>query len=129
VPGLTFVLDHLGNPEIGTRADEHWARAIRQLAACPNTVCKLSGILGEPPPAGSRRAGALGVAHLRPWYDTVLEAFGPARLMFGSDWPVCTLGAPYTRVVSAARMLTGGLSPPEREAVFGGTARRVYRLG
>ena len=62
-------------------------------------------------------------------YETILAEFGPDRLMFGSDWPVCTLTASYGDVVAAARTLTAGLSAIERAAVFGGTARRVYRLG
>jgi len=130
-PGLMFVLDHLGNPSVGARPDELWMTDIRRLAALPNTVCKLSGILGEPPPAGAGPAGRDrrdGVAHLVPYYETVLAAFGPDRLMFGSDWPVCTLSASYADVVAAAEALTAGLSPIERAAVLGGTARRVYRL-
>jgi L-fuconolactonase len=123
-PGLLFVLDHLGNPGVAARPDELWMTDIRRLAALPNTVCKLSGILGEPPPAGHR-----GVAHLEPYYETVLAEFGPDRLMFGSDWPVCTLTASYAEVVAAAQALTDGLSPMERAAVFGATARRVYQLG
>ncbi len=139
-PGLTFVLDHLGNPGIDQRPDERWVRAVRGLAALPNTVCKLSGILGEPPPAGRGQTipGAgnavpaappgADVAHLVPYYETVLAAFGPARLMFGSDWPVCTLTAPYGTVVAAARALTATLSQTDRAAIFSGTARRVYQL-
>ena len=123
-PGLVFVLDHLGNPRIGRRPDELWMTDVRALAALPNTVCKLSGILGEPPPRGGS-----GIAHLVPYYETVLDEFGPDRLMFGSDWPVCTLTASYPAVLAAARALTSGLSLVERAAVFGGTARRVYRLG
>jgi L-fucono-1,5-lactonase len=129
-PGLMFVLDHLGNPSVAARPDELWMIDIRRLAALPNTVCKLSGILGEPPAAASTgRANRDGVAHLVPYYEIVLSAFGPDRLMFGSDWPVCTLSASYGDVVAAAKALTAGLSPIERAAVLGGTARRVYRLG
>src|ERR1022692_1633092 len=138
-PGLTFVLDHLGNPDIGPQRGDRWADAVRQLAALPNTVCKLSGILGEPPPAGarppessppdSRGPGSVSVAHLIPYYETVLDAFGPDRLMFGTDWPVCTLSASYSTVVAAARALTAALSQAERAAVLSGTASRVYRLG
>ncbi len=127
-PGLLFVLDHLGNPVVGPRPDELWMSDIRELAALPNTVCKLSGVLGEPPPAGERRSGRDAVTHLLPYYETVLAAFGPDRLMFGSDWPVCTLTASYAQVVDAARTLTSGLSPLERSAIFSGTARRVYGL-
>jgi L-fuconolactonase len=122
LPQLTFVLDHLGNPDIGGQPEPAWASSVRRLAALPNTVCKLSGILGEP---GEARDG---VAHLRPYYELVLEAFGPQRLMYGSDWPVSTLGSSYAAVLSAARQLTAQLSPAEQAAIFCGTASRVYRL-
>lgn len=128
-PGLTFVLDHLGNPEIGPQVDKRWAHAVRALAALPNTVCKLSGILGEPPSGSQHPPGRTIVTHLVPYYETVLNGFGPDRIMFGSDWPVCTLSATYTEVADAARALTAALSPAERAAVFSGTARRVYQLG
>lgn len=65
---------------------------------------------------------------LRPYADVLLDAFGPYRLMFGSDWPVCTLAASYGRVLAAARLLTGALSPSERAAVFGSTAVDTYGL-
>ena len=124
-PGTLFVLDHLGNPPAGhPGGSELWMADLRRLADLPNTVAKLSGFLAEPPPAGLTGAG-----HLVPYYETALAAFGPGRLMFGSDWPVCTLASPYDRVVAAARMLTAGLSVLERDEVFAGTARRVYRLG
>lgn len=123
-PDVIFVLDHLGNPELAERPGERWVTSIRQLGSFPNTFCKLSGILSEPPPAG----GASSVAHLRPYYEIVLEAFGPDRLMFGSDWPPCTLSASYGDVVAAALALTAGLSAAERACVLAGTARRAYRL-
>ncbi|MFF3147035.1 amidohydrolase family protein [Streptomyces sp. NPDC057927] len=121
-PGLTFVLDHLGKPPIATGALRPWATAVRALAALPNTVCKLSGMVTEADHAKWTVDG------LRPYADTVLDAFGPGRLMFGSDWPVCTLAAPYGQVVDVAEELTGGLGAEERAEVFGGTATRVYRL-
>jgi L-fucono-1,5-lactonase len=65
---------------------------------------------------------------LRPYYETVLAGFGPDRVLFGSDWPVCTLAAPYGQVCALYRELTAQLSAAEQEAVFGRTARRVYRL-
>ncbi len=125
LPQLTFVLDHVGNPgpAASPRASEPWASAFARLAALPNVVVKLSGILSEPPPPG---AGP--VSHLRPYYEAALAAFGPDRLMFGSDWPVCTLGVSYGQVCAAARALTAGLSPAERDAIFSGTARRIYAL-
>ncbi|MET8830667.1 amidohydrolase family protein [Streptomyces sp. NPDC004610] len=121
-PGLTFVLDHLGKPPVAAGELEPWATGIRALAALPHTVCKVSGLVTEADLASWT------VADLRPYTDTVLEAFGPDRLMFGSDWPVCTLAASYGRVVSAARELTAALSPGERDALFTGTATRVYGL-
>ncbi|SOE32405.1 amidohydrolase family protein [Streptomyces sp. OK228] len=121
-PGLTFVLDHLGKPPIATGALRPWATAVRALAALPNTVCKLSGVVTEADHAKWTVDG------LRPYADTVLDAFGPGRLMFGSDWPVCTLAASYGQVVDVAEELTGGLGAEERAEVFGGTATRVYRL-
>ena len=126
LPQLTFVLDHLGNPDLAASplASEPWASAFAHLAALPNVVVKLSGILSEPPPPG---AGP--VAHLRPYCDAALARFGPDRVMFGSDWPVCTLGASYAQVCAAARALTAGLSPAEQDAIFSGTARRIYALG
>jgi L-fuconolactonase len=117
LPQLTFVLDHLGNVEVRPQVDEGWAGAFRSLAALPNTVCKLSGILSEAP-----------VPDLRPYYQLAVDSFGPDRLMFGSDWPVSTLGAPYQEVVAAATALTSELTDAERQAVFAGTARRVYRI-
>jgi L-fuconolactonase len=127
LPGLTFVLDHLGNPD-GDPADGPWARAIRDLAALPNTVAKLSGVLSEAfIAAGTPRARDIDPV-IRAYCEQAMSAFGPGRMMFGSDWPPCTLTASYPDVLAAARALTGGLSEAEQAAVFAGTARRVYRL-
>ncbi|MFJ9210137.1 amidohydrolase family protein [Streptomyces sp. NPDC102264] len=122
LPGLTFVLDHLGKPPIAGGAAEPWAGLVRALAARPNTVCKLSGMVTEAAWDSWTAEG------LRPYADTVLDAFGPERLMFGSDWPVCRLAATYGEVLDAARTLTDGLGEDERDAVFRDTARRVYAL-
>lgn len=118
-PDLTFVLDHLGKPPIASGTLEPWATAVRALAARPNTVCKLSGMVTEADPASWT------VDDLRPYAETVLDAFGPDRLMFGSDWPVCVLAGTYGEVFDAATRLT---APAERTAVFETTAARVYRL-
>jgi L-fuconolactonase len=121
VPELTFVLDHLGAPpaESGQGATGGpWAEAIRDLAALPNVVCKLSGAHTSPARASD----------LRPYYETVLAAFGPERLMFGSDWPVSSLAASYGQVHALYRELTARLSPAQQDAIFAGTARRVYQL-
>jgi L-fuconolactonase len=130
-PQLTFVLDHLGNPEMRAEPDGSWLSALRAFAALPNTVAKLSGFLGEPP-AGQPHAPAADpaqrTAHLRPYYEIALSSFGPQRLMFGSDWPVSTLTMGYADIVGTARLLTASLSADERAAVFHDTARRIYRL-
>jgi L-fuconolactonase len=122
LPDLAFVLDHCGKPEIAAGQREPWDAQIRQLAAHPNVSCKLSGLVTEADWAD------WDVDTLRPYVDVVLEAFGPERVMFGSDWPVCLLATPYTNWVSAAEELTTSLSSDERAAVFGGTARRFYAL-
>ncbi|MFE2722538.1 amidohydrolase family protein [Kitasatospora sp. NPDC059327] len=123
LPGLTFVLDHLGKPPVATGALEPWAGELRRLAALPNTVGKLSGLVTE---AASGRWTA---EDLRPYAETALDAFGPRRLLFGSDWPVCTLRAGYPEVVRTAGQLLDGLGPDERDAVLRRNALRVYGLG
>jgi L-fuconolactonase len=122
LPEATFVLDHLSKPPIAAGDREPWASSIRELAAEPNVSCKLSGMVTE-----ADRVGWT-VADLKPYADVVLEAFGPSRVMFGSDWPVCLLAGSYEEVVAAAEGLTAELTPDERADVFGGTAARVYRL-
>ncbi|GGW55299.1 amidohydrolase family protein [Streptomyces griseoloalbus] len=122
LPGLTFVLDHAGKPPVASGTLEPWASCVRALAARPNTVCKLSGLVTEADPASWR------VDDLRPYADVVLDAFGPERLMFGSDWPVCTLAAAYGDVLATARELTRGLGDDERQQLFEATATRVYDL-
>ena len=114
-PDTTFVLDHLGNIEDPARPDEAWTSAIRRLAGFPNTYCKVSGVLAGP-------------ADVTPAFDVALAAFGPGRLMFGSDWPPCTLAGSYESVVATARSLIAGLSPAEQEDILAATARRAYRL-
>ncbi|MFJ4690404.1 amidohydrolase family protein [Streptomyces sp. NPDC088766] len=121
-PGLTFVLDHLGKPPVASGARASWEADLRALAALPNTVAKLSGLVTEADPA------TWTAADLRPYTDAALDAFGPHRLMFGSDWPVCTLVAGYGQVLETARQLTGHLSAEESGQVFEATATRVYGL-
>jgi L-fuconolactonase len=122
VPGLTFVLDHCAKPDIRSGQLEPWGSLLRRLAAEPNVYCKLSGLVTEADSAHWT------VEDLRPYAERVLEAFGPERVLFGSDWPVCLLAASYGRVTDTARQLTAALSPDERTAVLSGTALRAYRL-
>ncbi|WP_328989946.1 amidohydrolase family protein [Kribbella sp. NBC_01245] len=122
LPELTFVLDHISKPQIATGELEPWASGLRELASYPNVTCKLSGMVTEASWTDWT------IDDLRPYADTVLDAFGPDRVMFGSDWPVCLLAASYDEVVATAEDLTSSLTETEREAVFGTTARRVYGL-
>lgn len=122
LPDLTFVLDHCSKPPVASGDVEPWASQLRALAALPNVSCKLSGLVTE------ADWGSWTVQDLKPYADVVLDAFGPDRVMFGSDWPVCTVAGTYADVVAAAEELTSGLGPAERDGVFGGVARRVYAL-
>ncbi|MFJ9373327.1 amidohydrolase family protein [Streptomyces sp. NPDC101455] len=122
LPQLTLVLDHLGKPLIASGQLEPWATSVRSVAALPNTYCKLSGLVTE------ADWKTWSTQDLHPYADTALDAFGPGRLMFGSDWPVCTLAATYGQVADAAGELTDDLSAAERAEVLEGTAIRVYGL-
>lgn len=122
VETLTFVVDHGAKPAIADGLVEPWASGMAELAALPNVACKVSGLVTEADWA------TWSVAGLRPYTDRLLDLFTPARLLFGSDWPVCTLVAPYDGVLDAARQCMDDLSSAESEAVFGGTAARIYRL-
>ncbi len=122
VPELSFVVDHLSKPDIAGRGWEPWAGGLADLARRDNVACKLSGMVTQASWTDWTSED------LRPYAEHVLGAFGPARVMFGSDWPVCTLAASYREVVEVAADLTSHLDPAEAAQVFGGTATRVYRL-
>jgi L-fuconolactonase len=122
LPDQLFVLDHLAKPNIKDRALEPWAGAMRELARRPNVYCKLSGLVTEADWHHWRPE------HIRPYFDVAFEAFGPDRLMFGSDWPVCLLAAPYERVLETIVEYAALLSASEREALFGDNAVRFYGL-
>jgi L-fuconolactonase len=118
-PRLAVVVDHAAKPDIAHRRYGSWRAELAAVAAHPTTTCKLSGLVTE---AGS----GWSVAALRPVADHVLECFGPARVLWGSDWPVVTLAAGYRSWFDAAGELTTHLDAARRAAVFGGNARRVY---
>ncbi len=123
LPDVAFVLDHAGKPAIGGGDLATWTDDIAALAKLDNVAVKLSGLVTE------ASWTAWTVADLQPAADVVLSAFGADRVMFGSDWPVCLLAeASYDRVVASAEALLAGLSPTERDLVWGGVARQVYRL-
>jgi L-fuconolactonase len=117
-----FVLDHLAKPNIAGGAWEPWATELSTLARRPNVAAKLSGLVTE------ASWSSWTVTDLQPYAHHALAAFGPRRLLFGSDWPVCTLAATYADVVSTTTRLLDGLTEPERCRVMGGNARDWYRL-
>ena len=119
-PAQRFVLDHIAKPDIRSGALQPWARDIEALAACGNVSCKLSGMVTE---ADWRRWTP---ADFAPYVEQVTACFGPERLMFGSDWPVCTVAGDYARVRALAEVHLGPLNADERDAVFGGNAARIY---
>lgn len=120
-PDLRIVIDHGGKPAIAAGALDHWRADIAALAALPNVFCKLSGLLTEASPDQPPEALASYVTHL-------VEAFGPSRLMWGSDWPVLNLAGDYADWLALARRLSGLTQPDDLAALFGETARRFYRL-
>jgi L-fuconolactonase len=122
LPDVRFVIDHLAKPPIREGVREPWARLLEPFRKLPNVTCKLSGLVTEADWASWQRHD------LVPYVDHALAVFGPDRLLFGSDWPVCLLAATYERVVETARSLVVRLAPAEQAAIFGGTARAVYRL-
>ena len=122
LPEVRFVLDHAGNPPVDEAAAAAWRRDVLALSRAENVTVKLSGLVtrGYPDPVPPDL--------LRSWARTLLDGFGPGRMMFGSDWPVCTLTASYDEVLAIAGSAVAGLSAAERQSVFAGTATRFYRL-
>jgi L-fuconolactonase len=123
LPGLPFVLDHIGKPHIAEGHDEAWVRAMPALAAEANVSVKLSGMVTEADWAGWTPDD------LRPYVERVVELFTPRRLLFGSDWPVCLLAGSYEDMLDGLTAALPALSPVEFEQLFGGNAARAYGLG
>jgi L-fuconolactonase len=122
LPGLSFVLDHGGKPDIARGQYEPWASLVGELAACPNVVGKLSGLVTE---AGPHWSGA----QIGPYASHLIDSFGPRRLMVGSDWPVCTLAASYGEVLDlAVSLLSSRLGAADVAAVLAANAQAIYRL-
>lgn len=120
-PDLPVVIDHAAKPEIAAGRHAEWREAMAVLAAFPHVRCKLSGLVTEAAPGAPLDA-------IRPYTDTLLELFGPQRLIFGSDWPVLTTRRDYSTWWDWSHRLTAHLTPGERDAVFGGNAVALYGL-
>lgn len=121
-PDQPFVLDHIAKPFIRDGVIEPWTEEIRRLAASPNVFCKVSGMVTEADWHNWQSADFL------PYLDIVFEAFGPDRIMFGSDWPVCTVAASYPQVVEIVSDYVDQLSQDEKASIWGETARAFYGL-
>ncbi len=121
-PTTQFVLDHIGKPNIKNHEISPWREQIHLLAAFPNVVCKVSGMVTE---ADSEHWTS---ADLRPYFEVVYEAFGEDRVMYGGDWPVVLLASPYKRWAQTLDALSAGLSDTAKHKLWAENARRVYRL-
>ena len=118
-----FVLDHIAKPAIRGGLLSPWMEDLKRLAERPNVFCKLSGMVTEAKWNTWRRDDFC------PYLDVVLDAFGPERLMIGSDWPVCTLSADYLSTMSVVVDYADALSPYVREGILGRNCARFYRIG
>jgi L-fuconolactonase len=116
VPGLTFVVEHLGGPAVRAGDDPGWAAGMARLGDLENVSCKVSGLV-----AGDAE-------ELAPFVERVVGWFGEDRLLFGSDWPVCLLGASYDEIMRRLRVVTATLPELAQAKLLGENARRVYRL-
>jgi predicted TIM-barrel fold metal-dependent hydrolase len=122
-PTVTFILDHCGVPDVKGRALDPWREHIKQLAALPNVAaCKISGLVAYADPA------TWTVDDLRPWVDHVLACFGWDRVVWGGDWPVCTLSAPLARWIEATAELTRDASDHQHAQIYHANAERIYRV-
>jgi L-fuconolactonase len=120
-PSLTFVIDHLAKPPIRSEGWPRWREQLQAAAARPNVVAKISGLDTAAGPDWSE-------AEIRPAVEIAIDAFGPARLMFGSDWPVCRLVSTYSEVIDSTARLVASLSATERRDIMGATAMRTYGI-
>ncbi len=122
LPDVRFVVDHLAKPPIASGALEPWRTQLGSFGALEHVACKVSGLVTE------ADWSSWTSADLQPFVDHAIDVFGPERLIFGSDWPVCLLAATYAGVVDAARAVLGGLSEREQAAVMSANATRIYGL-
>jgi L-fuconolactonase len=120
-PKQVFILDHVAKPRIKEKILTPWDRNMRELAKRQNVYCKLSGMITE---AGSDWTPE----HLQPYIDIVLGAFGPKRVMYGSDWPVMLLAGDYARWFGTVSNAIGKLSKAEQDRIMGGTAAEAYEI-
>jgi L-fuconolactonase len=122
LPDLRFVIDHVAKPRVRDGADPEWVERLAPFSDLPHVRCKLSGLVTEADWTGWRPAD------LAPFVRRAVGWFGPQRVLFGSDWPVCLLAASYGQVVDALEAALADLPAPARAAAMGGNAAELYRL-
>jgi L-fuconolactonase len=121
-PNQVFVVDHIAKPRIREGRRQPWSERLRELSRRSNVYCKLSGVVTE------AVWGNWTLEQIRPYMETALETFGPARLMFGSDWPVLLLASSYSGWVGVVRSFIAELSAAEQARIMGGTASEAYGI-
>lgn len=121
-PNNTFVLDHISKPFIAKNEMQPWADQIKQIASFENVSVKVSGLFTE------ANWSSWNNKTFSPYFEHILDSFTPARMMFGSDWPVCLLAATYSQTINLMEELTSELTKSEQESFWSGTAKHFYRL-
>ncbi len=121
-PEQKFVIDHMAKPEIKTKSRSGWAVLMQNIAANQNVYCKLSGLVTEADWLHWKKE------YFWPYLDVVFDAFGPGRLMFGSDWPVCLLAGSYQQVLQIIEEYVQDCAAEIKDNIFGGNAAQFYRL-
>ncbi len=121
-PNQSFVIDHLAKPNIRKQQLKPWKQELQQIAMHENVFCKFSGLVTE---ADWQNWKA---SDFKPYLETALEAFGPKRIMYGSDWPVCQVAAAYEQQLEIIKQFIDPLSPSEKKAIMGENAVRYYHL-
>lgn len=121
-PDQQFVLDHIAKPKIRTNEIHAWSKNLKELGRRENVSCKISGMVTE------ANYKTWNEAQLQPYFDVVLDAFGPSRLMFGSDWPVCLVAVEYQNWLNLVKKMVSGFSIQEQEQIFSINAMSIYQI-
>jgi L-fuconolactonase len=121
-PAQEFVLDHIAKPKIASSEIKEWASRIAEISQYPNLTIKLSGMVTE------ADHSSWTAQQLKPYWEVVADAFGPDRILYGSDWPVIQLASAYARWVETVTQWLEVFSPSDREKIWGTNARKIYKI-
>lgn len=121
-PDQQFVLDHIAKPKIRTNEIHAWSKNLKELGRRENVSCKISGMVTE------ANYKTWNEEQLQPYFDVVLDAFGPSRLMFGSDWPVCLVAVEYQNWLNLVKKVVSGFSLQEQELIYFKNAEKIYKI-